>query len=213
MASASTSCRISGSTAPSSMAVRTDCSASSGLAISAGGGRWPMRCSAASTSPITARRPSSDLRMLALVVVERLEPRFGRRDLRFDVADAAGGVDQVLVELAAVGADLLDLALERGLGLDRLALRIARGLEVLVALLERVELFGLVGLPACARLNRALLRRAPRRRARSAIRAPAPRQARSADRDPPKANHCSHVTPAGWDGKTDCSGQSHCRPD
>ena len=60
-----TSCRISGSTAPSSMAVRTDCSASSGLTISAGGGRRPMRCSAASTSPITARRPSSDLRMVS----------------------------------------------------------------------------------------------------------------------------------------------------
>ena len=30
---------------------------------------------------------------VALVVVERLEPRFGRRHLRFDAADAASRVD------------------------------------------------------------------------------------------------------------------------
>ena len=78
--------------------------------------------------------------MVRFVVVERLEPRFGRRDLAFDAAQPGGGVDQILVELAAVGAELFDLALERGLGLDRLALRVARGLQFLVALLEGVEL-------------------------------------------------------------------------
>ena len=105
LASASASCRISGSTAPSSMAVRTDCSASSGLTISAGGGRWPMRCSAASTSPITARRPSSDLRMLRSLSSSGLSRASVAGDLGFDAAHAAGGVDQVLVELAPVGAD------------------------------------------------------------------------------------------------------------
>ena len=64
-ASASACTRMSGSTAPSMMAVRTECSASSGRTIIAGGGLRPMRCSAASTSAMAARRPSSDWRMPA----------------------------------------------------------------------------------------------------------------------------------------------------
>ena len=125
----------------------------------------------------------------AFIVVERLEPRFRRRDLRLNAADAAGGIDQVLVELAAIGAQLFDLALERGLGLDRSALRIAHSLEVLVVLLERVKLFrfavlrhfkwriiisenrlpffGIQALEPAAP--------APAQRQRTAIRAPAPR--------------------------------------
>ena len=50
-----------------------------------------------------------------------------------------GGVDQVLIELAPVGADLFDLAFERGFGFGGFALLIARRFEFLVALLERVE--------------------------------------------------------------------------
>src|SRR5665213_2163121 len=82
----------------------------------------------------------------ALVVVERLEPRFRRCNFRFDAANTTGGVDQVLIELAAVGAELFDFPLERGLGFGRLALGIACGLEVLVWLFQRVKFFGFVGL-------------------------------------------------------------------
>src|SRR5262245_5663199 len=53
----------------------------------------------------------------ALVVIQGLEPILRRRDLRFDCAQASGRVDQVLIELTAVGTDLLDLTLKRGLGL------------------------------------------------------------------------------------------------
>ena len=52
--------RSSGTTDPSSMAVRSDCSASSGRTSSAGGVRRPARCSAASTSTISERRESSE---------------------------------------------------------------------------------------------------------------------------------------------------------
>ena len=45
------------------MAVRSDCSASSGLTSSAGGVRRPARCRAASTSTISERRESSEPRI------------------------------------------------------------------------------------------------------------------------------------------------------
>ena len=109
-----------------------------------------MRCKAASTSPITARRPSSDLRMLRFVVVERFEPRLGGGDLGLEIARARGGVDQFLIELAPVGADLLDLALERGLGVGGFALGVAGVLEFLVALLEVGRNRGLRRLPCPA---------------------------------------------------------------
>src|SRR5262245_56142176 len=48
----------------------------------------------------------------ALVVIQRLEPLLCRLDLGFDGAQASGRVDQILIELAAVGSDLLDIALE-----------------------------------------------------------------------------------------------------
>ena len=54
--------RNSGTTEPSSIAVRSDCSASSGRTSSAGGVRRPARCRAASTSTISARRESSEAR-------------------------------------------------------------------------------------------------------------------------------------------------------
>ena len=48
----------------------------------------------------------------ALLVVERLEARTRRLDGRLDVAHAAGGVDELLVERAAIRADALDFAPE-----------------------------------------------------------------------------------------------------
>src|SRR5262249_44846776 len=74
------------------------------------------------------------------IVVERLEADLRRLDFRFDAAQARRGVDQILVELAAVGADLLDLAFDRGLGIRRLALLAVQLFEILVVLLEQVEL-------------------------------------------------------------------------
>ena len=55
--------RSSGTTVPSSIAVRSDCSASSGRTSKAGGVRRPARCRAASTSTISERRESSDERI------------------------------------------------------------------------------------------------------------------------------------------------------
>ena len=75
-----------------------------------------------------------------LLLVQRRQPLFGGRDLLFDGAHARGDVDQLPVELAAVVADLLDLAAQTGLGLARLLLLAADGLQFLVALLQRVEL-------------------------------------------------------------------------
>ncbi len=45
----------------------------------------------------------------ALAVVERLQPRLGLGDAVLGVAQPRGGVDQRLVELAAVLADGVDL--------------------------------------------------------------------------------------------------------
>ena len=116
-----------------------------------------------------------------------------RLDLDFDAAQPCGGIDQILVELAAVGPDLLDLALERGLGLGRLALLLARGLELLVVLLERVELFGLVVL---RRDHRTLLRRDAAQTHRQCETKPRnEREARIETAKPP--NHFGQVTPAG----------------
>ena len=97
---------MSGSTAPSIMAVRTDSSASSGRTIMAGGGRRPMRCSAASTSVITRRRPSSDN---AQAVFALRQCRAGASSVALtaclDVLHARGRVDQALIELAAIVAE------------------------------------------------------------------------------------------------------------
>src|SRR5262249_51224208 len=54
---------------------------------------------------------------------------------------AAGCIDQVLIELAPVRADLFDLATESSLLLGRFALLVPDGLEFFIALLERIELF------------------------------------------------------------------------
>ena len=85
--SVSTSIFMSGSTAPSKIAARTDWRASSGLTSRAGGGRRPSRCRAASTSAITARRLPSERRTVSSLPDSALSRRFGRRDAVLDGAD------------------------------------------------------------------------------------------------------------------------------
>src|SRR6185437_1026656 len=141
----------------------------------------------------------------ALIVVERLEPRFGCRDLRFDTTNAAGGIDQVPIELAAVGAELFDFALERRFALGRLALRVTRGLEILITLLEGVELFRFIVL---CEVGRPFLRRRSKRHRPYKRKPRDERRARIATAE--AANHCSQVTPTGCDSKVIIAGRS-CR--
>jgi hypothetical protein len=118
--------------------VRSDCSASSGRTSSAGGVRRPARCSAASTSITSARRESSEARISRSRPSSGCSPRLGIGDPGLDAAHLAGNVDQLLVELAAVLADRGDVGLQLLLQLGRLALLLARGLELLLALLDGV---------------------------------------------------------------------------
>ena len=79
-------------------------------------------------------------------LVERLQARLRRLDVGLDVADARRGIDELLIERAAVVAEGLDLELELGLASADCALLGARRVELLVVLLERVG----IGLwPAC----------------------------------------------------------------
>ena len=121
------------------IAVRTDCSASSGRTMMAGGGWRPIRCSAASTSAMVARRPSSERRRRRSLSSSGFSRDFGLGDAVLGVAQPAGAVDQGLVELAAILADGVDLVLELGLGLGGLLLLGADRLELLIALAQRVE--------------------------------------------------------------------------
>jgi hypothetical protein len=75
-----------------------------------------------------------------LLVVERPEPCLGRRDALLDGAHATRGVDQGLVEPAAIRADGFDLVLELARAVAGLALVGAQGVEFLITLLERVEI-------------------------------------------------------------------------
>ena len=77
-----------------------------------------------------------------LPVVERADALVRLRDLVLHATDAGRGVDDLLIELAPVVADRLDLALEPCLVLGRLALLGAQRLELLVALLDRIETGG-----------------------------------------------------------------------
>ena len=83
------------------------------------------------------------------------------------VAQAGGGVDQGLVELAPILADGVDFVLELGLGFGGLFLLRANRLELLVALAQRVE----------RRLGAGWDRKGDGR-----AQAPAPRSARGANR-------------------------------
>ncbi len=120
------------------MAVRSDCSASSGLTSKAGGVRRPARCRAASTSTISARRESSELRICCSRVSSGCRPGFGVADPGFDAAHLGGDVDQLLVQLAAILADRGDFGFEPFLGVGRALLLGAGGLEFLLALPDDV---------------------------------------------------------------------------
>src|SRR5262249_25498637 len=77
-----------------------------------------------------------------LALVERRQAFLRLGGLLLHAADAGGGVDDLLIELAPVVADRLDLALELDFILQRLALLGAERLELLVAFLEGVEAGG-----------------------------------------------------------------------
>ena len=120
------------------MAVRSDCSASSGLTSKAGGVRRPARCRAASTSTISERREFERAADLLLAGIERAQPRFGVADPGLDAAHLGGDVDQLRIELAAVLADRRDIGLEFLLQFGRALLLRAGGFEFLLALLDGV---------------------------------------------------------------------------
>ncbi|HZD88569.1 MAG TPA: hypothetical protein VE224_00575 [Pseudolabrys sp.] len=128
--------------------------------------------------------------------IERLEPLLRVGDLFFQPAQFAGGVDQALVELAAVGTELLDLPLERGLVVGRLVLLLAQLIEFLMTLLQSIAGAGGVVL----RLRRLrLCARQPAERDRQGESEPRDqREARIKTIEPPEANHCVQVTPVVW---------------
>ncbi len=72
-----------------------------------------------------------------LAVVELRQALLSVGDALFHAADAGHGVDDLLVELAAVVTDRLDLAFELGLVIERLLLLGAHRLEFLIALFDR----------------------------------------------------------------------------
>ena len=133
VASDSACWRISGSTAPSIMAERTDCSASSALISSAGGACAADALQCRQHLGNDGVRCSSDFRKPCSLLVERLEALLRLRDPFFDRSHARCGIDELLVELAPVIADQLDLALELGLVLQRPSLFGPQRLELFVA--------------------------------------------------------------------------------
>jgi len=94
------------------MAVRSDCSASSGLTSNAGGVRRPARCRAASTSTISERRESSELRICCSRESSGRSRASALADSGLDAAHLGCDVDQLLIELAAVLTDRRDIGLE-----------------------------------------------------------------------------------------------------
>jgi hypothetical protein len=106
--------RRSGTTAPSSIEARTASRISSGRTSTAGGGRRPMRWRAASTSPISPRRLSSE-RRIAVSLVCNKERRCSIPAMRPSaLCVREGGIEQSLVELGAIGANSGDLGFEPG---------------------------------------------------------------------------------------------------
>ena len=138
------------------MAVRSDCSASSGRTSSAGGVRRPARCSAASTSTISARRESSEARTCCSRLSSGRSRGLGLADAGLDAAHLGGDVDQLLVELGAVLSDRRDIGLQFLLQFGRLALLLARGLQFLLALLDGIGGNGAVA-TACGGAARSAL--------------------------------------------------------
>ena len=134
-ASWSAASRRSGTTAPSRIALRTEDRASSGRTRMAGGGRWPIRWRAASTSIKTSRRSSSEARSACFILAQRAEAALGPGDLGFQFLDPLVGLDQrpaerfaVLVERVDLGAKLGEALLGEGdVALDRIELGLPRG--------------------------------------------------------------------------------------
>jgi len=71
-------------------------------------------------------------------LVERFQPRLRCVDTRFDVADVAGGIDELLIECSAIGADCVDLLLEAELFVGCHPLLRACRVEFMVMLLKRI---------------------------------------------------------------------------
>ena len=130
--------RNSGTTDPSSIAVRSDCSASSGRTSSAGGvrraGALQRRQHLDDFGTARIERAAD----LLLAAVERAQPRLGIADPGLDAAHLGGDVDQLLIELAAILPDRRDIGLQFLLQLGGLSLLLAGGLEFLLALLDGV---------------------------------------------------------------------------
>ena len=166
--SVSTSTFMPGRTAPRSIAVRTETSASSGLTIRAGGGWRPIRWSAASTSAITARRLRKRAADGVLVAAAGPQAAFRRPRPVPRPRAPCGGADQELIELAPVLADRVELGLELRLDLGLLLLL---GTELREFLLARAfsglgrdrDGAGRLRLRRRADLERRLRRRARRR--------------------------------------------------
>src|SRR5581483_4548800 len=74
-----------------------------------------------------------------LALVQRLQPRLRCVDAGFDVAATRGGIDKLLIERGAIGANRLDLLLQLSLFLYRHPLLGARCIEFLIMLLERIQ--------------------------------------------------------------------------
>ena len=134
------------------MALRTEASASSGRTRIAGGGWWPIRCSAASTSASTSRRSASEARSAVSFSPRAAIRRSVSAIWPSSVLDALVGVEEGLVEGGAVLVEGLDLGLEFGHAL------VAEG----DAALDRGE-FGPPGVGVGGR--RGVLRRRPGRAA------------------------------------------------
>ena len=118
--------------------MRSDCSASSG--------RTSKRRRRAPSGALQRRQHLDDLGTariersadLLLAAVERPQPRFGVADSGFDAAHLGCDIDQLLIELAAVLSDRGDIGLQLLLQLGGLSLLLARGFQLLLALLDVV---------------------------------------------------------------------------
>ena len=88
------------------------------------------------------------------LLVERVEASLARVDFGLDVTHAAGGLDQLLIELAAIPTEHLDFAAQLGLRLCRITLSRHSRIELLIALLEGVG--GNRRLAGCGRLRQCL---------------------------------------------------------
>ena len=143
---------------------RTASSMSSGRTSTAGGGRRPMRWSAAKTSTMTPRRLSQGAADGRLAGGEGLEPLLQAPDAVLGAAHPLGGFDQGRIELGPVRLDGFDLGFEAparlGIGGDRLF----QDLEVLLPPRLLLGRFALRGKAPRAQASAAGLQRGPGKR-------------------------------------------------